>query len=244
MTTLRKNLNTLRLCLFWLKTNSGNDFPKNWVFGCYFKFDQTEKHFQLTENYSQNNGKWYPLSYDFRPWKIEEREREREREQEDHRHRSKTIALLRSFKPTLVEPSHRSLRSSRHFRTTREERDREGREIVAPPARSSCHRSRTRSHQIADKPTRIASIAPPSRTTNPRTRYQFVLILVWNFCNKICLWFWFFTFSLWSLILLLLLWLCGWWCFGGFPVVWWLVLCGWWWKIAFSECYQTHEIIF
>ena len=119
-------------------------------------------------------------SNDFRPWKIEEREREREREkeQEDHRHRSKTIAPLQSFKPTLVEPSHRSSRSSRHFRTTREERDREGGEIVAPPARSSCHRSRTRSHQIADKPTRTASIAPASRTTNPRTRYQFVLVLV------------------------------------------------------------------
>ena len=48
-----------------------------------------------------------------------------------------------------------------------------------------------------------------------------------NFCNKICLWFWFITFSLWSLIFLLLLWWCG-----------------WWWKIAFSECYQTHENIF
>ena len=108
--------------------------------------------------------KWFPALENRRE---REREREREKEQEDHRHRSKTIAPLRSFKPTLVEPSHRSSRSSRHFWTTREERDREGREIVAPPARSSCHRSRTRSHQIADKPTRIASIAPASRTTNP-----------------------------------------------------------------------------
>ena len=58
--------------------------------------------------------------------------------------------------------------------------------------------------------------------------------IYWNFCNKICLWFWFFTFSLWSLIFLLRWWWCGWWCFGGFPVVWWWVLCGWWWKIAFS----------
>ena len=63
--------------------------------------------------------------------------------------------------------------------------------------------------------------------------------LIWVF-----VWFWFFTFSLWSLIFLLLLWWCGWWCFGGFLVVWWWVLCGWWWKIAFSECYQTHENIF
>ena len=62
------------------------------------------------------------------------------------------------------------------------------------------------------------------------------------------------SFSLWSLIFLLLWW-CGWWCFSGFYV-------GWWWifwykicleaekmwkfcrKIAFSECYQTLEIVF
>ena len=60
----------------------------------------------------------------------------------------------------------------------------------------------------------------------------------WSFCNKICLWFSIFIFSLWPLICLLLLWWCGCWCFGGFPVVW------WWWKIAFSEGYQTHENIF
>ena len=36
----------------------------------------------------------------------------------------------------------------------------------------------------------------------------------------VSMWFWFFTFSLWSLIFLLLVWWCGWWCFGGFPVVW------------------------
>ena len=33
------------------------------------------------------------------------------------------------------------------------------------------------------------------------------------------------SFSLWSLIFLLLLWWCGWWCFGSFCVVWWWVLC-------------------
>ena len=71
-------------------------------------------------------------SNDFWPWKIEERERERERKSKKiadvgarRSHRSKTIAQLRSFKPTLVEPSHRSSRSFHHFRTTREERDRE-----------------------------------------------------------------------------------------------------------------------
>ena len=72
-----------------------------------------------------------------------------------------------------------------------------------------------------------------------RSRYRRVAPLPISF-----LWFWFFTFSLWSLIFLLLLWWCGWWCFGGFPVVWWWVLCRWWWKIVFSECYQTQESIF
>ena len=105
-------------------------------------------------------------SNDFRHWKIEERERERARRS----HRSKTIALLQSFKPTLVEPSHRSSRSSRHFQTMREERDRESREIVAPPTRSSRHHSRTRSHQIANEPTRTALIALASHTANPQTR--------------------------------------------------------------------------
>ena len=69
--------------------------------------------------------------------------------------------------------------------------------------------------------------------------------------RSLSMWFWFFVWfwlthkpmSLWSLILLLLRW-CWWWCFGGFSVVRWWVLCGWWWKIAFLECYQTHENIF
>ena len=82
--------------------------------------------------------------------------------------------------------------------------------------------------------------------------------------------------NLWSLIFffLFLLWWCGWWCFGGFCVVWlvgfvwivvdflWVLVYGWWWifwykiclevekmwkicrKIAFSKCYQTLEIVF
>ena len=54
---------TFRLRLNWLQTDSKNDFLKNWVFGCYFKFDQTEKHFQLTENESQNNGKSFTFSF-------------------------------------------------------------------------------------------------------------------------------------------------------------------------------------
>ena len=122
-------------------------------------------------------------SNDFRPWKIEERERERKSKKiadvEARRsHRSKMIAPLRSFKPTLVEPSHRSSRSSCHFQTTREERDRESREIDAPLARLSRHRSQTHLHQIANEPTRTAPIAPASHTTYQRTRYRFVLILV------------------------------------------------------------------
>ena len=112
--------------------------------------------------------KWFPA--------LENR-RERERKSKKiadvgarRSHRSKTISPLRSFKPTLIEPSHRSSRSSRHFRTTHEERDRESREIVAPSARLSRHYSRTRSHQIADEPTCTAPIAPASHTANPRTR--------------------------------------------------------------------------
>ena len=86
------------------------------------------------------------------------------------------------------------------------------------------------------------------RATNPRTDLSLSLSVwfsVWVWLTNepiyVSVWFWFFTFSLWSLIFLLLL---EWWCFGGFPVVWWWVLCGWWWKITFSEYYQTHENIF
>ena len=38
-------------------------FQKMGVFGCYFKFDQTEKHFQLTEFESQNNGNDFPFLF-------------------------------------------------------------------------------------------------------------------------------------------------------------------------------------
>ena len=96
-------------------------------------------------------------------------------------------------------------------------------------------------------------------STNPRTRaFDFIgdpepsRHEPTNWSLSLSLWFWFSMWfwsthkptSLWSLIFLLLLWWCGWWCFGVFPIVWWWVLCGWWWKIAFSECYQTHENIF
>ena len=113
-------------------------------------------------------------------------------------------------------------------------------EIVAPwthelrvTPRQSHRRVALRTHEPQVAPHR-SHRQVASRTHKPVT--DLVLVLVWNFCNKI-LWFWFFTFPLWSLIFLLLLWWCGWWCFGGFPVV-------WWWKIAFSEFYQTHENIF
>ena len=66
---------------------------------------------------------------------------------------------------------------------------------------------------------------------DPRTDLRFCVILI------------FYSLSLIS-VFLLLLWWCGWQCFGGFPVGWWWVLCGWRWKIAFSECYQTHKNIF
>ena len=105
-------------------------------------------------------------SNDFRPWKIEERERERERARRSHR--SKMIAPLRSFKPTPSNPvidhrDHLAISESHAKRETERER-RESREIVAPSARSSRHRSRIRSHQIADEPTRTAPIALRQRT--------------------------------------------------------------------------------
>ena len=128
---------------------------------------------------------------DFRPWKIEERERERERARRSscrsknttRSHWSKTIALLRLFKPTLVEPSHRSSRLSRHFWTTRKERDRESREIVAPLARffspsfsnplapdrrwTHLHRAdRTRSHRADEPTTPTNPFVKPSTPTN------------------------------------------------------------------------------
>ena len=101
----------------------------------------------------------------------------------------------------------------------------------------SSHREPTRTDEARRTHSRRQTLTNPLAPTNPDEptraapwthshRFVLVLVLVWNFCNKICLWFWFFTFSLWSLILLLLLWWRGWWCFGGFPVVWWWVLCG------------------
>ena len=134
-------------------------------------------------------------SNNFRPWKIEERERERERARRspcrskntNRSHRSKTIAPLRSFKPTLAEPSHRSSRSSRHFRTTRKERDRERKkreqrdrrttgEIVSPSFSNplapdfqrthSHHADRTKSHCV-DEPTTLTNpFVKPTTLTN------------------------------------------------------------------------------
>ncbi|KAK7839398.1 hypothetical protein CFP56_018063 [Quercus suber] len=48
------DFSSFRLRLFQLQTVSENYFPENWVFGCYFKFGQTENHFRLTENYAKN----------------------------------------------------------------------------------------------------------------------------------------------------------------------------------------------
>ena len=142
---------------------------------------------------------------------------------------------------------------SNHFRRhAKRERERERERKIANPKnpRSSHHRRDRQTRDCRTQKTQDRRTANPqtaSRIANPRTREpvtDLVLVLVWNFCNKICLWFWFFTFSLWSMIFLLLWWWCGWWCFGSFPIMWWWVLCRWWWKIRFSECYQTHENIF
>ena len=212
-------------------------------------------------------------SNDFRPWKIEERERERARRSPSSKQEDR-IRARRSHRSNHSNPSssnpvtdHRDRlaifgpRAKREIerveRSSHHQWDRLA--IVLEPARTrsptnplALRRSHRRVTLQTHEPeivaprtvSRTAPIAPASRTTNLWTHYRFVLALVWNFCNKICLWFWFFNFSLWSLILLLLLWWCGWWCFSGFPVMWWWVLWWWWWKIAFSECYQTYEIIF
>ena len=102
--------------------------------------------------------KWFPALENRR-----ERERERARrspyqsKNTTRSHRSKTITLLRSFKPTLVEPSHRSSRSSRHFWTTRKERDRERqREKEERVERSSHHRQ-----------DRLAIVLKPTCTKSP-----------------------------------------------------------------------------
>ena len=181
----------------------------------------TKNHFRFHFHF-----KWFPALENRR-----ERERERERKSKKiadvgarRSHRSKTIAPLRSFKPTLVEPSHRSSRSSRHFRPMREEWDRESKEIVAP---------RTHSHR---------RVAP--RTREPVTdsfsfSFSFEIFVIKFVCD--------FDF----LLSLFDLWFCCCCCGGvggGVLVV--FLLCGggfcggWWWKIAFSKCYQTHEIIF
>ena len=114
-------------------------------------------------------------SNDFRPWKIEEREREKE--QEDRlvgaRIQPDRIGARRSHHSDCSNPpssnpvtdhrDHLAISGQRAKRETEKER-RESREIVAPPARSSRHRSRTHSHQIADEPTRTTPIAPRRRT--------------------------------------------------------------------------------
>ena len=120
--------------------------------------------------------------------------------------------------------------TSNHFQThAQRERERERERKKREPR--SCHRLRRSTNPRTNlRPTSLRLRRRP-KAFAPQTHEPISLSL----------WFWFFTFSLWSLIFLLLLW----WCFGGFPVVWWWVLCGWWWwKIAFSKCYQTHENIF
>ena len=125
---------------------------------------------------------------DFQPWKIEERERERARrsptsEQED------CIGARRSHRSDCSNPpsskpvtDHRDRLAIFEPRAKREtERERRGsREIVAPPARSSRHRSRTHSHQIANESTRTAPTNPPRRRThssNPPLRRKGFLSL-------------------------------------------------------------------
>ena len=78
------NIQTLAYfqCCVWidLKLISEMIFRKMGVFGCYFKFGQTEKHFQLTEFESQNNGNDFLFLFSLQMTSgLGERERERER---------------------------------------------------------------------------------------------------------------------------------------------------------------------
>ena len=112
------------------------------------------------------------------------------------------------------------------------------------------------------------SLASRSRHHHPRpisspllkTNLSFPIYLYFPQSLNICL------FDLWFFFFFFLLWWCGWWCFGDFCVVRWWIFCGCWWifwykiclevkkmvekmwkickKIAFSECYQTLEIVF
>ena len=126
---------------------------------------------------------------------------------------------------------HRALQAPIHTPSeeapTRErERDREPRKpkLVAPPASRTVN-PRTQDRCTANPRTasRTTPIAPASRTTNPQTRKpvtDLVLVLVWNFCYKICLWFWFFTFSLWSQIFFVVVVVVVW-----VVVFWWFSCC-------------------
>ena len=76
-----------RLCLFWCKTISGNDFTPHHVFGCTWKIEYSGKQFQLTVCFMALTWKIFYISIfttnDFRTQTHKEREREREREHEE-----------------------------------------------------------------------------------------------------------------------------------------------------------------
>ena len=68
------------------------------MFGCYFKFGQTEKHFQLTEFESQNNGNDFPFLFSLQSTFGLGRERERERE----RHHRPPTSLAGAVAPISI----------------------------------------------------------------------------------------------------------------------------------------------
>ena len=113
-------------------------------------------------------------------------------------------------------------RKDSHAQTERE-RDREPRKpkIAAPPVSRTAN-PRTRDRRTANPRTvsHIAPIALVSHTANPQT-CEPVTDLVWNFCNKICLWFWFFNFFLWSqiFVVVVVVWVVGFWWFSSCVVV-------------------------
>ena len=74
---------TLRLCLFWRKTISGNDFTPHCVFGCAWKIKFFGKTFPLTVCFMVLTRKLvYIFIFTTNHFRVSDAQRERERERE------------------------------------------------------------------------------------------------------------------------------------------------------------------
>ena len=175
---------------------------ENKFFGNYFQLTVCFEGFDSEMVWSENfHFKPFP---DSRAKREKERERERERERESLRLRLRRSLPLTSTLP-IYEPTDLRTHRSRLWlrRSTNPRTDLRPRAFnpwtfdFAGDLEPSCHE--------------------PIFDPEPRTHEPISLSLC-DFDRPT---------SLWSLIFLLLLWWCGWWCFRGFPIVWWWVLCRW-----------------